>query len=229
MKPGEDIKFAAPTRPASGFSAFIRALCEQCGAALEIPADLLLKSFNASYSASRAALLEAWKAFKMRREWFANDFCKPIYEIWLSEAVALGRIQAPGFFSDPLIRAAWLGSDWIGPSQGQLDPTKEISAEILANQHGYSTHEQSTIRLNGGQWEANMNQLKRENEMIAEANGTTPEAQAEGYSGYRLSYTSKFIKGGSTTCKSRQSRCEFLMAPQLHPPAQPRSSGTLST
>lgn len=45
----------------------------------------------------------------MRREWFANDFCKPIYEIWLSEAVALGRIQAPGFFSDPLIRAAWLG------------------------------------------------------------------------------------------------------------------------
>lgn len=179
MKPGEDIKFAAPTRPASGFSAFIRALCEQCGAALEIPADLLLKSFNASYSASRAALLEAWKAFKMRREWFANDFCKPIYEIWLSEAVALGRIQAPGFFSDPLIRAAWLGSDWIGPSQGQLDPTKEIGAEILANQHGYSTHEQSTIRLNGGQWEANMNQLKRENEMIAEANGTTPEAQAE--------------------------------------------------
>ena len=115
----------------------------------------------------------------MRREWFANDFCKPIYEIWLSEAVALGRIQAPGFFNDPLIRAAWLGSDWIGPSQGQLDPTKEIGAEILANQHGYSTHEQSTIRLNGGQWEANMNQLKRENEMIAEANGTTPEAQAE--------------------------------------------------
>ena len=47
MKPGEDIKFATPTRPASGFSAFVRALCEQCGAALEIPADLLLKSFNA--------------------------------------------------------------------------------------------------------------------------------------------------------------------------------------
>lgn len=179
MKPGEDIKFATPTRPASGFSAFVRALCEQCGAALEIPADLLLKSFNASYSASRAALLEAWKAFKMRREWFANDFCRPVYEIWLAEAVARGRIQAPGFFTDPLIRAAWLGSEWIGPSQGQLDPTKEISAEILANQQGYSTREQSTIRLNGGQWEANMRQLKRENEIIAEANGTTPEAQAE--------------------------------------------------
>lgn len=111
MKPGEDIKFGAPNRPSSGFDGFIRALCEQCGAALEIPADLLLKAFNASYSASRAALLEAWKAFKMRREWFVSDFCKPVYEVWLCEAVARGRIQAPGFFNDPMIREAWLGSE----------------------------------------------------------------------------------------------------------------------
>ena len=74
-------------------------------AALEIPADLLLKKFNASYSASRAALLEAWKAFKMRREWLADDFCRPLYEVWMSEAVARGRIYAPGFFTNPAIHA----------------------------------------------------------------------------------------------------------------------------
>ena len=45
MKPGEDIKFATPTRPASGFSAFVRALCEQCGAALEIPGRPTSKIF----------------------------------------------------------------------------------------------------------------------------------------------------------------------------------------
>lgn len=179
LRPKEDVEFANPSRPASGFGAFIRSLCEQCGAALEIPADLLLKSFNSSYSASRAALMEAWKSFKMRREWFVSDFCKPVYEIWLAEAVALGRIQAPGFFADPLIRAAWTESEWIGPSQGQLDPIKEITAEILSNQHGYSTHEQSTIRLNGGQWEANINRLQQENELIAKAGGKTTEGQAE--------------------------------------------------
>ena len=172
MKPGESITFGTPSRPNSGFDAFIRALCEQCGAALEIPADLLLKSFNSSYSASRAALLEAWKAFKMRREWFVSDFCKPIYEIWLSEAVARGRIQAPGFFNDPLIREAWLGSEWVGPSQGQLDPTKEIEAEIKAVEHGFSTHEQSTIKLNGGQWESNVAQLAHENKILKEAAGS---------------------------------------------------------
>lgn len=170
MKPGEDVVFGDPKRPTGGFDGFVVAICKQIGAALEIPADLLLKSFNASYSASRAALLEAWKAFKMRREWFADDFCRPLYEVWMAEAVARGRIIAPGFFSDPAIRAAWLGSEWIGPTQGQLDPVKEITAEQLACENGFSTREQSTIRLNGGNFEANAEQLADENARLAQAN-----------------------------------------------------------
>ena len=171
MAPGEDVTFADPKRPASGFDAFIRSISEQVGAALEIPADLLLKAFNSSYSASRAALMEAWKSFKMRRDWFTADFCQPIYEIWMAEAVARGRIKAPGFFTDPARRAADLGADWIGPSQGQLDPTKEITAEILAIGEAITTREQATIRLNGGQWDANVEQITRENEKLRAAQG----------------------------------------------------------
>ena len=170
MNPGEDVTFADPKRPASGFPSFLRAICEQVGAAIEIPADLLLKAFNSSYSASRAALLEAWKAFRMRRDWFVTDFCTPIYEIWMAEAVARGRISAPGFFTDPARRAAYLGAEWIGPSQGQLDPVKEITAEILAVGEGISTREQATVRLNGGQWDNNVDQLARENVKLAAAN-----------------------------------------------------------
>ena len=169
MEPGESVTFGDPKRPASGFSAFMRTMCELTGAALEIPADLLMKAFNASYSASRAALLEAWKSFRMRREWFAADFCRPVYELWLSEAVALGRISAPGFFTDPAIRTAYLGAEWIGPSQGQLDPVKEITAETLAVNQGFSTREQSTVRINGGQWDQNVDQLARENKKLSEA------------------------------------------------------------
>lgn len=183
MEPGEDVTFADPKRPANGFSTFLRAICEQVGAALEIPADLLLKAFNSSYSASRAALMEAWKAFKMRREWFVADFCAPIYEIWMAEAVARGRIDAPGFFTDPAIRAAYLGAEWIGPSQGQLDPVKEITAEILAVGEGFSTREQSTIRLNGGQWDANVDQLARENAKLAEANAPLQGSSSSGTGG----------------------------------------------
>jgi capsid protein len=106
----------------------------------------------------------------MRRRWFAGDFCIPVYEVWMSEAVARGRISAPGFFTNPALRAAWLGCEWIGPSQGQLDPVKEITAEILAVDYGFSTHSQSTVKLNGGQWDVNVDALGRENERLREAN-----------------------------------------------------------
>ena len=172
LDPGDDIKFGTPTHPNTGFDAFMRSLCEQVGACLEIPADLLLMSFNSSYSASRAALLEAWKGFKMRREWLTDDFCKPVYEIWLTEAVARGRISAPGFLTDPIIREAYLGSEWIGPSQGQLDPTKEVAAAVSAIEHGLSTHEAEAVKLNGSEFARNADKLAVEYEKLKQANGT---------------------------------------------------------
>ena len=177
MEPGEDIAFANPTRPSTGFDVFMRSLCEQVGAALEIPADLLMMAFNSSYSASRAALLEAWKGFRMRREWMTDDFCRPVYELWLTEAVARGRIPAPGFLTDPAIRQAYLASEWIGPSQGQLDPTKEVAAAVTAIDNGLSTREAEAIRLNGSEYAANVDKLTVENELLRNANGGQMQSQ----------------------------------------------------
>ena len=170
MEPGEDIVFADPKRPSSGFDGFVRAVSEQVGAALEIPADLLLKSFNSSYSASRAALMEAWKAFRMRRSWLVDDFCSPVWEMWMCEAVAAGRVQAPGFFANPLARRAYLGCEWIGPPPGQLDPVKEITAELKAIEQGLTTREDAAIRLNGSDYDRNIERLRRENGALAAAN-----------------------------------------------------------
>ena len=199
LKPGEDVVFGDPKRPAGGFDAFIKSISTQVGAALEIPVDLLLKAFNASYSASRAALLEAWKAFKMWRTWFVDDFCRPLYAVWLSEAIARGRIMAPGFFLDPGIRAAWLGSEWIGPSQGQLDPVKEIQAEQLACENGFSTREQSTVKLNGGSYERNVEQLADENEQLTKAaSGQDGDAALEAFAAKLLPHLiNKINQGGN--------------------------------
>lgn len=176
LGPGETVTFGDPKRPNSGFNVFMRALCEQIGAALEIPADLLTMSFNSSYSASRAALLEAWKGFRMRREWLTDDFCRPAYEIWMTEAVARGRISAPGFLTDPAIRQAYLGSEWIGPSQGQLDPTKEVTAAVSAIENGLSTREAEAIKLNGSEYAANADKLAVENKLLRKANGGNQSA-----------------------------------------------------
>jgi lambda family phage portal protein len=174
LGPNEDVVFADPKRPSSGFDPFVTAMCKHIGAALEIPMELLTKSFMASYSASRAALLEAWKAFRMRRTWFANDFCQPVYEIFLSEAVALGRINASSYFNDPSIKKAWCKANWNGPSPGQIDPVKEVNAATLRVEQGYSTRERETIELTGGNWDENIIQIKRENKLLNDAQPPVP-------------------------------------------------------
>ena len=122
--------------------------------------------FTASYSASRGALLEAWKLFRYWRSWFAENFCQPIYEEWLSEAVMKGRIQAPGNYDDDYTRKLYAWSTWTGPAQGQLDPVKEVNASILKVQHGFSTYQRETGELTGEDFDLNMKALKRERSLI---------------------------------------------------------------
>ena len=111
----------------------------------------------------------------MRREWFVADWCRPIYEIFIYEAVARGRLKAPGFFDDPIKRMAWLGAEFIGPSQGMLDPTKEIQAEQAMCENGFSSRADSAIRLNGSEYYKNISALKLENEKLNEV--TIPQAK----------------------------------------------------
>lgn len=165
LEEGESVEIANPARPNSTFETFVQAVCRQVGAALEVPYELLIKNFTASYSASRASLLEAWKMFRMRREWLVNSFCQPIYEEWLTEAVAKGRVQAPGFFDDPAIRAAWCGADWFGDAQGQLDPLKEANAAKVRVEEGFSTREREAAELTGMKYETIHATRKREEEM----------------------------------------------------------------
>lgn len=169
LAPNESIEVANPGRPNQAFDGFVTSICRQIGTALEIPYELLIKHFTASYSASRAALLEAWKMFRMRRSWFANDFCQPIYEQFLTEAIAKGRINAPGFFDDPIIRKAYCGAEWNGPSPGQLDPVKEANAAVIRVENGFSTRAKETVELTSGDFNRNIRQLAIEEKRMREA------------------------------------------------------------
>jgi capsid protein len=100
----------------------------QIGAALDIPFEVLLKHFTASYSASRGAMLEMWRSVISRRTWLVRRFCQPVREWVIEEAVLRGYLNAPGFFTDPLARAAYCRTEWTGPTMGQLNPLDEVNA-----------------------------------------------------------------------------------------------------
>ncbi len=84
LGPGEDVSFANPARPNQAFDPFVSALTREIGMAIELPYEVLIKHFTASYSAARAALLEAWFFFTMKRKWLSEKLCKPVYELFIT-------------------------------------------------------------------------------------------------------------------------------------------------
>lgn len=172
---GESIETANPARPNANFDAFWLSMVRQIGITLGIPYEVLIMHFNSSYTASKAALEVAWQFFTDRRVWLARNFCQPVYEWFLTECVARGIIKAPGFLDDPVKRAAWCGSDWIGPTQISLDPVKEAKAAEAWIDLGVETVESVTIKTNGGDWWRNNEQRGREiRERVRTKAGETP-------------------------------------------------------
>lgn len=168
LNPGEDVSFADPKHPNSGYETFTDAMIRQIGAALEIPCEILTKKFTTSYSAARGALNEFWRTCDMHRDWFIDDFCQPVYEEWFAEAVAKGRINAPGFFSDPAVRKAYTLCSWSGPARTNLNPVQEVQAAILRIENGFSTAQEETAQMTGGNYAQNMRQRKTEAKLACE-------------------------------------------------------------
>jgi lambda family phage portal protein len=174
---GEKPHPVIPTRPNQQFDPFVQAILRQIGVSLGLPFEVLIKHFTASYSAARAALLEAWRFFKNRRQFMAAQWCDPIFEAWMWEAVSAGRIDAPGFFADPAVRLAYLRCDWIGDAMGSIDPNKDVEAAVARMGARLSTLEQETLEINGTDWQQNHKQIVRE-QKAAIADGLTPDPAA---------------------------------------------------
>ncbi|MFZ5586136.1 MAG: phage portal protein [Thermodesulfobacteriota bacterium] len=174
---GEDIQIANPSRPNAQFDPFFLSVMQQIGMALQIPMEVLLKVFRNSYSASRAALQEAWRFYDTRIAWLVACFCRPVYQEWMAEAVARGRVYAPGFFKDPVARMVYSEAEWVGPTEYTLDPTKEVRAAAEAVEAGFSTREREARRLTGTSFARNHAQRVKEERMRREGGLTdTPAA-----------------------------------------------------
>jgi len=61
-----------------------------------------------------------------------------------------------------MIRAAYLGTEWIGPPRGQIDQLKEGKAARERVDMGISTLAEETAALTGGDWERKHQQRAKE-------------------------------------------------------------------
>ena len=155
MKPFPD------TSPSQQFNTFVDAYFAYIAAATGQSLETVLMKFSNNYSASRATLILTWRIAEQRRWELDYYILGPIYEMWLAEEIAAGRINAPGW-ADPRLRAAWTAHRYNGLSMPNIDPEKTAKAAKEYVSMGATTLEDVAIEYNDSDAESNRVKLKQE-------------------------------------------------------------------
>lgn len=166
-KEGETVKEFTTTRPNQGYKNFVDAIYEEVGAQLEIPHEVLMSSFKASYSAAKASLEEAHQRFLVCRKLLERTLCQPVYEEFVLELIRNGDIDCPHFFNDMSIRYAFTRCIWVGTGKSSLDPLKEANANTKALEN-YTTTRGIIAAESGLDFEEILEARLEEEEKIAE-------------------------------------------------------------
>lgn len=161
-----------PQRPNHLFAPFFNAMVAEIGAGVGVPKSLILMVFDKSYSASRGEVLLAWAYFLAKRTDTAVGLCQPVYEAFLDEMIAAGRLAAPGYFENSRVRKAFRGSayeQWTGPTRPAIDELKEAQAFALYNQMGAKSLQDIIAEISGKDFMRVFEQLKHEHDLRVKA------------------------------------------------------------
>jgi len=191
-RPGEKMEAVNPTRPNSAYDPFIKTNLEMIGPAVGVPYELMLQSYKNSFSASQAAMNNARSNFKVVRSCLVNDFCQPIWESFMDEAVLRGWIDAPGYFDSFIMRNAYTRAKWNGPGMPQLDLGKSAQNYEKLISLGFATASEATSELTGGNYYENVQERGRE--IAAAKDAGLPIAAAQG-----MTQTAGAIAGAEAT------------------------------
>lgn len=177
-----EVDVKTPGRPNPAFDPFFQALAKQLAAALETPVEVLLLSFESSYTASKAALENFYVLVRREQASLASHWCDAHYRCWLWEQVARGRYPLIGtdFFDNAEIRALWSEVRHQGDGKLSLDPAREAKAFEIYEAHGWATGEQITAMLFGGDYAANVSKRAGEHKAWLSAGLPVPNAKGGG-------------------------------------------------
>lgn len=168
LQQGEKVVPFESTAPAESFDTFVDHFTAHLAASHSMPIEVMLMKFGKNYSASRGALVLFWRIAQIWRMELQADLLDPVYEMWLAEEIAAGRVSAPGW-GDPRIRAAWLNSNWWGAPLPIIDPLKAMRSDQGWAEMG--AHDLDTVarNLNGSDGAMNRAKFKRQNEELVVA------------------------------------------------------------
>ena len=147
-------------------------------AAVGIPPEVAMSKYDSNFSASRAALKDWENTITVSRQKFADQFYKPIYNLFLELEGRKGAIDVGGMLTairsnDTILKEAYRNCRWTGSIVPNVDPLKEVNAirkalGPLADKIPLTTVEKATEMLNGGDFQANLEKFQAMLETLPE-------------------------------------------------------------
>ncbi|MDX6806324.1 phage portal protein [Terrihabitans rhizophilus] len=182
--PGEELQFLTAQTPGSNYLPFSKNLQQEVARRLGITLESYsMDHTGASYSSVRMGISSIWPIVMRRRERIAAPFAQAVYERWLEESIAEGRIPMKGGYQAFLAnrqRVVW--AEWQGPAKPTADDYKSAMASKLRLETGLSSLADECAEY-GRDWEENATQIEREMAALAKRGIPHPFGRSTGGAG----------------------------------------------
>ncbi len=177
--PDEDISVIDPSRNQSDSVAWITLMLRSMGVGTGLSYERLTRDYSqTNYSSNRASDLEDRREFRIDQQWIIGKLCVPVWERFISLAVANRSGGMPSAFDFISDFHTWTAHDWQAPGWEWVDPLKEVKATVLAIENNLSSLSKETIKRDGSDYRNILKQRgieKRE----AEREGLEDNAEKE--------------------------------------------------
>jgi len=156
-------------RPGSTFEPFVTLIAKSISNACGIPYPVLYRDFaGMNYASYRSAMLEAWRVFNTQRKFIGTNLCGPVWRMLNEEAYLRGEFDGYGMGDFYANITEYCNAEWIGPPKGQIEPIKEVQADVIAIRNNLKTREETALEQ-GRDFAANVSKLAEEKEMLEDA------------------------------------------------------------
>lgn len=131
LERGEEIGQLTPHQPGTNFDDFLSSLFRLIGLPFGQPLELMMMDYSrTNYSSARAALLQAYRAFRIDQNRLVKSFCRPCYLWQVERWIEDGKLP---------FREDWKKHIWVPPGWTWIDPLKEIQADMMAVDAGFKS------------------------------------------------------------------------------------------
>jgi lambda family phage portal protein len=175
LAPGEQFALHGSPTPGPQFLPVSAALSRDMARAIGITyGGLTMDHSAATYSSVRMENSSIWPVVLRRRERIAAPICQAIYEVWLDEQIAMGRIAIKGgyeAFRRHRDLVTW--ALWQGPAKPTADDLKSAKAATERLQNGTSSLASECAEL-GNDPDEVMDQRRREHQAYLDSGMPSP-------------------------------------------------------